>query len=263
MGQFTQSNLVLLPWLSSTVQMSPKRPLAMITRFSSISTRKLSSAMNVITQNKSMVATSDYDDFHKMVKRHAITGALGTNALTLGDNIESVHIKELGTAFSQEEMHRVLVTDIMEAAIEVDWIDFFPYLSWIPNKGFETRVQHIHSRRIATVKALQQERFTFLSTIKSKRKLPLIDSAISCKIYWPCMLIWEYIGEASSDTVATTAEWAMYELAKNSTHQLRLFNEIRRICGENKITEEDMPHLPYLNAVFHETLRKYSPAGTS
>jgi hypothetical protein len=53
---------------------------AMVAKFSSISTRKLSKAISVITRDKTMVATSDYDDFHKMVKRYVIAGALGSSA---------------------------------------------------------------------------------------------------------------------------------------------------------------------------------------
>ena len=38
---------------------------AMVAKFSSISTRKLSRALSVLTRDKTMVATSDYGDFHK------------------------------------------------------------------------------------------------------------------------------------------------------------------------------------------------------
>ena len=52
----------------------------MVTRFSSISTRKLSKALELLTSNKSMVATSDYNEFHKMVKKYIIAELLGANA---------------------------------------------------------------------------------------------------------------------------------------------------------------------------------------
>lgn len=53
---------------------------AMVTRYSSISTRKLSTALEILTSNKSMVAMSDYNEFHKIAKRHLLTNVLGTNA---------------------------------------------------------------------------------------------------------------------------------------------------------------------------------------
>lgn len=57
---------------------------AMVTRFSSISTRKLSKALKILTADKCMVATSDYNEFHKTVKRHILTNVLGANAQVIG-----------------------------------------------------------------------------------------------------------------------------------------------------------------------------------
>lgn len=51
-----------------------------MTRFSSISTRKLSNALKILTFDKCMVATSDYNEFHKMAKRCLLTNTLGSNA---------------------------------------------------------------------------------------------------------------------------------------------------------------------------------------
>ena len=52
----------------------------MVARYSSISTRKLPNALKTLTSNKCMVAMSDYNDFHKMVKRHILANVLGANA---------------------------------------------------------------------------------------------------------------------------------------------------------------------------------------
>ena len=41
--------------------------------------------------------------------------------------------------------------------------------------------------------------------------------------------------------------------------QDRLYQEIREVCGDETVTEEHLPRLPYLNAVFQETLRRHSP----
>jgi ent-kaurene oxidase len=51
-----------------------------VTRFPSISTRKLSTALTILTSGKCMVAISDYNDFHKMVKKHILANVLGANA---------------------------------------------------------------------------------------------------------------------------------------------------------------------------------------
>ncbi|KAM7518290.1 hypothetical protein LguiB_017252 [Lonicera macranthoides] len=280
---------------------------AMVTRFSSISTRKLSNALKILTSDKSMVAMSDYDDFHKLVKRNILTNILGPNAQkrhrshrdtlienmathlhaclknnpleainfrhffeselfglalkqSLGKDVESIHVEELGTMLSKEEMFKVLVLDPMEGAIDVDWRDFFPYLKWIPNKTFEEKVQRMHIRREAVMTALikeQKKRFDsgeeikcYLDFLLSQEK-QLTEKQIM-------MLLWEVIIE-TSDTMLVATEWALYELAKNSKQQEHLYQELQSVCGSNKITEENLSQLPYLCAVFHETLRIHSP----
>lgn len=52
----------------------------MVDKYSSISKRKLTSSLSMLTHDKSMVAMSDYGDFHKTVKRHIVTSVLGANA---------------------------------------------------------------------------------------------------------------------------------------------------------------------------------------
>lgn len=51
-----------------------------MTRYSSISSRKLSSALQVLTHDKCMVAISDYNDFHKNIKKHILANVLGASA---------------------------------------------------------------------------------------------------------------------------------------------------------------------------------------
>jgi ent-kaurene oxidase len=41
--------------------------------------------------------------------------------------------------------------------------------------------------------------------------------------------------------------------------QDRLYQEIQQVCGDDTVTEDHLRQLPYLNAVFHETLRNHSP----
>ncbi|KAJ6335155.1 hypothetical protein OIU78_011903 [Salix suchowensis] len=282
---------------------------AMVTRYSSISTRKLSKALKILTDNKCMVATSDYDDFHKMVKRYILTGLLGAGAQrrhrghrdtlvenvlsqlldriktrpqqavdfreileselfglsmkeALGKDMESLHVDELQATLSRQEVFNVLVLDPMDGAIDVDWRDFFPYLRWIPNKGLEMKIEQMHFRRQSVMNALIQEQKKriasgeeincYIDFLLSEGKTTLTEKQIG-------MLVWETIIEASDTTMVTT-EWAMYELAKNPKCQDRLYHEIQNVCGAEKIKEEHLPQLPYLNAVFHETIRKYSPA---
>nr|QWK52205.1 cytochrome P450 701A3-2 [Isatis tinctoria] len=229
--------------------------LAMVTRFSSISTRKLSNALTVLTCNKSMVATSDYDDFHRLVKRCILNGLLGANAQkrkrhyrdALIENVTSklhAHTRDHPQepvnfrAIFEHELFGVALKqymDMMEGAIDVDWRDFFPYLKWIPNKSFEARIQQKHKRRLAVMNALIQDRL----------KQNYSDSD-DC-----------YLNFLMSEAKTLTMEQIAI---LHQSVQDRLCKEIKSVCGGGKIKEEQLPLLPYVNGIFHETLRKYSPA---
>lgn len=82
-------------------------------------------------------------------------------------------MEELGGILSRQEIFKILVIDPMEGAIEVDWRDFFPYLKWIPNKGFENKIKQMYFRRHAVMKALleKQKKRIVSGTVRS---LPLL-----------------------------------------------------------------------------------------
>ncbi|KAK8948606.1 hypothetical protein KSP39_PZI005856 [Platanthera zijinensis] len=202
------------------------------------------------------------EDFYLVELREPFQSELFQLAFkqSLGKNVESVYVEELGVTLTKEEMFQILVTDPMMGAIEVDWRDFFPYLRWVPNKSMELKIQHMEMRKRALVKNLIEEQRLHITR----------GEEISC--YLDCLvsdgntltdeqliaLVWESIIE-TSDTTLITTEWAMYELAKNPSCQDRLYQDLRKVCGSKHITEEDLQHLPYLSAVFHETLRFHSP----
>lgn len=178
----------------------------------------------------------------------------------LGQDVESIYVEEFGETFPREEIFKVLVTDLMEGAIEVDWRDFFPYLKWIPNRQFEKRIERTHIRREAVMKALimeQKKRFDSGQELNCYLD-HLLSEAKSFTEKQILMLVWESIIE-TSDTTLVTTEWAMYELAKDLERQDRLYREIVDVCGTEKVTEENICKLPYLSAIFHETLRRHSP----
>ncbi|CAA0840663.1 Ent-kaurene oxidase- chloroplastic [Striga hermonthica] len=281
---------------------------AMVTRFSSISTRKLSNAIKILTCDKNIIALTDYGEHHKMVKKNILTSTLGPNAQkrhqihrdtmienvskhliacqkenpmaavnfrkifqselfglalkqVLGRDLMSIYVEELGQTLSKEDIFKILVVDPMKGAIEVDWRDFFPYLKWIPNRTFEKNIKQMYSRRQAVMTALineQKERISRGEEVNCYLDY-LLSEAKTLSEQQILMLSWEAIIE-SSDTTLVTTEWALYELAKDPERQDHLYREIESVCGNEKITEKKLSELPFLSAVFHETLRKYSPA---
>ena len=71
--------------------------------------------------------------------------------------MSSVYVEEYGKVISKEEIYQATVADMMMCAIEVDWRDFFPYLSWIPNRSFEERVLTTEARRTTVMQALTNQ----------------------------------------------------------------------------------------------------------
>ncbi|KAL6521940.1 hypothetical protein OROMI_031817 [Orobanche minor] len=282
---------------------------AMVTKFSSISTRKLSNAIKILTCDKNIVALADYGEYHKTVKKHILASTLGPSAQkrhqihrdilienvlkrlhayrkenplaavnfrkifqselfglalkqVLGHDMQSAYVEELGAkTLSVEEIFEILVVDPMKGAIEVDWRDFFPYLKWIPNKNFEKNIQRMHFRRQAVMTVLinEQKKRVSRGEVVNCYLDYLLSEAKTLSEQQMLMLLWEAIIE-SSDTTLVTTEWALYELAKDPQRQLRLYAEIQNVCGNEEITEKKLSEVPYLSAVFHETLRKHSPA---
>uniref|UniRef100_A0ACD5UDZ4 Uncharacterized protein n=1 Tax=Avena sativa TaxID=4498 RepID=A0ACD5UDZ4_AVESA len=278
----------------------------MVAKFSSISTRKLPKALSVICRDKTMVATSDYGDFHKMVKRFVMAGLLGSSAQrkfrdtrnkmmdnmlrtfrtlvtvdpdaphnfrevfrdelfrlsliqSLGEDVSSIYVEEFQREISKDEIYQIIVADMTMCVIEVDWRDFFPYLGWVPNKSFDARVATTESRRTAVARALVNQRKERIAC--GEARVSYLDFLLAEKALTDeelTMLVWEAIVEGADTTLVTT-EWAMYELAKKPKKQDRLYQEIQEVCGEDTVTEDHLPRLPYLNAVFHETLRRHSP----
>jgi len=64
-----------------------------------------------------------------------------------------------------------------------------------------------------------------------------------------------------TDTSAVTVEWAMSELLRNPGVLARATEELERVVGRDRlVAEEDMPNLPYVEAVVKETMRLHPVA---
>ncbi|XP_052883447.1 ent-kaurene oxidase, chloroplastic-like [Gossypium arboreum] len=278
----------------------PTAKEAMVTRFSSISTKNLSNALKTLTIDKSVVATSDYNEFHKMAKRFLLRNTLGSNAQrrhrhhretmienissqfhvllkedplrpvnfreifeselyglamkqALGEDVQSIYVEELGTTLSRKEMYKILVIDMMAAiASSFAGIEI--------SARIEMSIQQKLFKMMTVMNALIKEQIKRIDSVEEVNCYLsyLLSEAKTLTKEQITMLVWETIAE-SADTTLVTTEWAMYQLAKDPTRQDRLYDEMRKVCGCNKVKEENLSQLRYLDAVFHETLRKHSP----
>uniref|UniRef100_A0A7N0UE32 Uncharacterized protein n=1 Tax=Kalanchoe fedtschenkoi TaxID=63787 RepID=A0A7N0UE32_KALFE len=63
-----------------------------------------------------------------------------------------------------------------------------------------------------------------------------------------------------TDTSSTTLEWAMAELMKNPEKINKATEELDKVIGRERwVEDEDMPNLPYLDAIIKETFRLHPP----
>jgi cytochrome P450 len=65
---------------------------------------------------------------------------------------------------------------------------------------------------------------------------------------------------AGHETTALTLSWTWYLLSQNAAAEARLHEELAQALGGRAPQVEDIPRLPYLDAVIREALRLYPPA---
>lgn len=62
-----------------------------------------------------------------------------------------------------------------------------------------------------------------------------------------------------TDTTGTAIEWGIAQIIANPEVQEKIYEEIKRTVGDRKVDERDVDHMPYLQAVVKELLRKHPP----
>ncbi len=65
---------------------------------------------------------------------------------------------------------------------------------------------------------------------------------------------------AGHETTANALAWTWYLLSENPTAENQLHTELNTVLGGRLPTMDDLPKLPYTQAVLHESMRLYPPA---
>lgn len=142
-------------------------------------------------------------------------------------------------------------------------VDFMPFLQTV--LGWKKHKQEC-------AKLLQHMRETFTPYIDEHRRLrdegkPVNDYIDSLIVLQKEKNLTEtdvlgLIGEilaGGTDTTADTLEWCMGELINHQEIQARLYEEIKSVCGDREVDEDNVDKLPFLHAIVKETLRRHPP----
>ncbi|KAH9300332.1 hypothetical protein KI387_011915 [Taxus chinensis] len=181
----------------------------------------------------------------------------------IGRTVEPLYIEELGAKIvSVRDMYDLIIRDPATAALEINWRDFVPFINrWLPNKKLHAMLNRVTRRRSAVVRALiRQERELLSSGKEAKGYLDMLlkEGDIISEEQLETA-IWEPVIE-STTTSHVAMVWALFELAKHPRSQDRLYKEVEEVCGEKTLQEDDLRKLPYLKAIFYETVRRHSPS---
>ncbi|KAH9568060.1 hypothetical protein CY35_03G057600 [Sphagnum magellanicum] len=148
--------------------------------------------------------------------------------------------------------------------------DYIPYLKWV------TKLQGID----ASLQALHTKISTFLQQIIDEhRRNPNVDDNYTVKDFVDVLLTMpqeDGTGHLSDDTIQAiitdmlaagldtsyvTLEWVMAELLRHPDIMKRAQEELDTVVGSNRlVSESDLQHLPYLQAILKETFRIHPPA---
>ncbi|KAG6555019.1 hypothetical protein Mapa_003051 [Marchantia paleacea] len=259
----------------------------LVTKYHSVPNRRLPTAFQIITDDKSMLAMWDYGPQYNALKRHMVTHLLGPipqkekrsfqhelvvrmiNGMfedmpTEGKVVNMRHVINnflLELALGQELL-KILVEDPIAMLLQFDWRNFWPMFRWVPNKKLENKCNQAARRRNLVCQELlkmYKKQFALKGPTGCYADHVYEDAKIfSAKQNLIEMIIWEPV-IASADTSSVTSEWIVYELARNPQVQERLYQEIKSVVGDRMMNEDDMPNLPYLGAIIKETLRVYNP----
>ncbi|KAH6809410.1 hypothetical protein C2S51_027193 [Perilla frutescens var. frutescens] len=147
--------------------------------------------------------------------------------------------------------------------------EFVPWLSWIDRVvGLDAKVdrfaklfdefledvvrEHRNREKLGDDAELDFVDILLQFQRENKNNSPVEDEAIKA-------LVMDMFA-AGTDTTHSAMEWTMTELIRNPTTMKTLQNEVREVAGsKGEIEEEDLEKMPYLKAVFKESLRLHPP----
>nr|XP_007138248.1 hypothetical protein PHAVU_009G192400g [Phaseolus vulgaris]ESW10242.1 hypothetical protein PHAVU_009G192400g [Phaseolus vulgaris] len=151
-----------------------------------------------------------------------------------------------------------MVVELMVLAGVFNIGDFIPSLEWLDLLGVQKKMKKLHKRFDGFLSTIIEEHDTssnnLLSILLSLKDLKDDDENHVTHTEIKALLLNMFT--AGTDTSSSTTEWAIAELIRNPRILAQVQQELDTVVGrERSVKEEDLAHLPYLQAVIKETFR--------
>ncbi|CAJ1975357.1 unnamed protein product [Sphenostylis stenocarpa] len=151
-----------------------------------------------------------------------------------------------------------MVVELMVLAGVFNVGDFIPSLEWLDLQGVQSKMKKLHKRFDAFLTSIIHDHDTssisFLSILLSLQNVKDDDGNRLTHTEIKALLLNMFT--AGTDTSSSTVEWAVAELIRNPRIMAQVQQELDAVVGRDRsVKEEDLAHLPYLQAVIKETFR--------
>lgn len=151
-----------------------------------------------------------------------------------------------------------MVVEVMVLAGVFNIGDFIPSLEWLDLQGVQAKMKKLHQRFDAFLSTIIEEHDSssnnLLSILLSLKDAKDDDGNHLTHTEIKALLLNMFT--AGTDTSSSTTEWAIAELIRNPRILTQVQQELDTVVGRDRtVKEEDLAHLPYLQAVIKETFR--------
>ncbi|CAN6300834.1 unnamed protein product [Urochloa humidicola] len=175
-----------------------------------------------------------------------------------------------GSPVAPEEF-RALIDEhfFLNGALNVG--DMIPWLGWLDPQGYVKRMKrsakvfdrflehvldkHNERRRREGEEFVAADMVDVLLELADEPNLEVPIERVDVKGFTLDLI------SGGTDTSAVTVEWAMSELLRNPEVLAKATEELERVIGRDRlVAEEDIPNLPYMEAIVKETMRLHPVA---
>uniref|UniRef100_A0A803MMR9 Cytochrome P450 n=1 Tax=Chenopodium quinoa TaxID=63459 RepID=A0A803MMR9_CHEQI len=153
--------------------------------------------------------------------------------------------------------------ELIESESKAVW-EHIRWLRWLFPLDSKAFAKHVARRDALTLQIMKEHSLAHQKSGETVKQ-SFIDALVTLQEKYDLSddtitsILWEMV-IMGMDTIATSVEWAMAELIKDSRLQKKAQIEMDQVIGSDRIiTEWDFSNLPYLRCIAKEALRLHPP----